>query len=119
MFCRSHRLAVTVVVGVVTALVLAQRPARAQSVQLNPSCGADCPGSGLLQKLLNWGGQYGLWLSLGAFIAGGAMYGWSYFRGQSPGATRGQALALGGAIGAMAIGIAATAINLFYSAANS
>ena len=38
-------------------------------VTMSPS-GSGIPGGALMQKLINWGGQYGLWVSLLAIIIG-------------------------------------------------
>ncbi len=85
-------------------------------VSMNPDAGG-LPGGALMQRLLNWGGQIALWGSLGSILVGGAVYGLSRETGQFKNASLGRTLALGGAAGAILTGLAATIINLLFSAA--
>lgn len=77
------------------------------------------PGAELIQKLLNWSQMIALWGSLAALLIGAAMYGLARESGGYGGATKGKALALGGVVGAILAGVAPTAVNLLFDAAQS
>jgi hypothetical protein len=85
-------------------------------VSVSPSTDG-LPGADLIQRLLNWGQMIALWGSLGAILAGAAMYGLSREGGSYGGAGRGKALALGGVVGAILAGIAPAAVNMLFEAA--
>ena len=76
------------------------------------------PGGALAQRLLNWGGQIALWGSLGSILVGAAIYGLSREAGNYGAASKGRTLALGGVVGAILTGLAATIVNLLFGAAN-
>lgn len=78
---------------------------------------AGMPGAALIQKLLNWTQMVALWGSLAALLAGAAMYGLARESGGYGSASRGKTLALGGVVGAILAGVAPTAINLLFRAA--
>ncbi len=86
-------------------------------VSVEPSS-SGMPGADLIQQLLNWGQMIALWGSLGALLAGAAMYGLAREGGSYGGASRGKSLAMGGVIGAILAGLAPTAINMLFQAAN-
>lgn len=77
------------------------------------------PGAELIQKLLNWSQMIALWGSLAALLIGAAMYGLARESGGYGGATKGKSLALGGVVGAILAGVAPTAVNLLFDAAQS
>lgn len=77
------------------------------------------PGADLIQKLLNWAQMVALWGSLAALLAGAAMYGLAREGGSYSGASRGKAVAIGGAVGAVLAGLAPAAVNLLFRAAAS
>ena len=77
------------------------------------------PGGALIQKILNWSQMAALWGSLAALLIGAAMYGLAREGGSYSSASRGKALALGGALGAVLAGVAPTAVNLLFQAARS
>lgn len=85
-------------------------------VVVNPSSDG-MPGADLIQKLLNWAQMVALWGSLGALLAGAAMYGLAREGGSYGGASRGKTLALGGVVGAILAGVAPTAVNMLFKAA--
>jgi hypothetical protein len=89
-----------------------------QEVQVDPSA-ADLPGAEFIQQLLDWAGMAALWGSLGAILAGAAVYGLSYAGvfGAKVGGV-GKVLAVGGAVGAVLTGLAAAIVNGLYGAAN-
>ena len=93
------------------ALVIAQ-------VTMTPDANG-MPGGSLFQTLLNWGGQVALWGSLGSILVGAAVYGLGREAGNYGAASKGRALALGGVVGAILTGLAATVINLLYGAASA
>ncbi len=77
------------------------------------------PGAEFIQRLLDWAGMAALWGSLGAILAGAAVYGLSYagvFGAEVGGV--GKVLAVGGAVGAVLSGLAAAIVNGLYGAAN-
>lgn len=108
--------------GVARLVAVAANPASvAQSgseVQVDPSA-AGLPGAEFIQRLLNWAGMAALWGSLGAILAGAAVYGLSYAGvfGAKVGGV-GKVLAVGGAVGAILTGLASAIVNGLYGAAN-
>jgi hypothetical protein len=86
-------------------------------VTMTPSADG-MPGGALAQKLLNWGGQIALWGSLGSILVGAAVYGLSREAGNYGAASKGRTLALAGVVGAILTGLAATIVNLLFSAAS-
>ena len=112
---RAHTAALATAVPVAATLLWVEA-AGAEDVRISPNAGG-MPGADMVKRLLNWGGQVALWASVGAFVAGSAMYGWSQWQGRTQGAHRGQTLALGGAVGALLVGVAPAAINMLYRAA--
>jgi hypothetical protein len=85
-------------------------------VSVNPSSDG-MPGADLIQRLLDWGQMIALWGSLGAILAGAAMYGLAREGGSYGGAGKGKALALGGVVGAILAGVAPAAVNMLFTAA--
>lgn len=93
-------------------------PAVLAQVDVEPDA-AGMPGADLIQQLLNWSQMLALWGSLGALLVGAAMYGLAREAGGYQQASRGKTLAMGGAVGAILAGLAPTAVNLLFSAANA
>jgi hypothetical protein len=90
----------------------------AQDVDVNPTSDG-IPGGSTIQNLLDWGGQYALWASLGAILAGGGMYGFGRWGGGGYRmAATGNMLALGGGVGALLVGLGPTIINALYDIAS-
>ena len=87
-------------------------------VSVSPNA-SGMPGAALVQRLLDWTQMVALWGSLGALLAGAAMYGLSRESGSYSGASRGRSLALGGAVGAVLAGVAPAAVNLLFRAAQT
>ncbi len=77
------------------------------------------PGAELIQQLLDWAQMLALWGSLGALLAGAAIYGLAREGGSYQGAARGKSMALGGLVGAILAGLAPAAVNLLFKAAQS
>jgi len=69
------------------------------------------PGAAFWQQILGWLAWAGLAGSLASLLIGGAVWGLSHAGGQSVGASKGKALALGGMAGAILVGLAATIVN--------
>lgn len=89
-----------------------------QEVDVNPSADG-LPGGATLQQLLDWAGQYGLLSSLGAMLAGGGLWAWSRFgSGGIRASVTGAALAAGGGVGALLVGLAPTLVNSLYDIAS-
>ena len=80
--------------------------------------GEGAPGGAMMQKLLNWTGQYGLWGCLASLIVGGGIWGLSQQFGNGMQAGKGKMLAAAGGIGAVIIGLAAVIVNTLFSAAS-
>jgi hypothetical protein len=86
-------------------------------VEVSPDA-SGMPGADLIQQLLNWSQMLALWGSLGALLAGAAMYGLAREGGGYQQASRGKTIALGGAVGAVLAGVAPSAVNMLFSAAS-
>ena len=84
-----------------------------QEVQVSPSDGG--PGTEALQTLLNWLGGYSLMACLAAVLAGGGLYAYSRSRGSHGMAVTGTALAAGGAVGTILVGLAPAIVNALYN----
>ena len=84
-------------------LLLAQIP--------NPTPTNDFPGGELALQALGWLKWLGLAGSLAAFFIGGAVWGLSQAGGNSFAASRGRNYALGGAAGAIVVGLGSTLVN--------
>ena len=87
-------------------------------VEFTPSSDG-APGGAMMQKLLNWTGQYGLWGCLASLIVGGGIWGLSQQFGNGMAAGKGKMLAAAGGIGAVIIGLAAVIVNTLFSAASA
>ena len=85
-------------------------------VEFTPSADG-APGGAMMQTLLNWAGQYGLWGCLFSLIVGGGIWGLSQQFGNGMAAGKGKMLAAAGGIGAVIIGLAAVIVNTLFSAA--
>ncbi len=85
-------------------------------VSVNPTTDG-MPGANLIQQILNWLAQAALWGSLGSILAGAAMFWVGHQTGHFGGASKGKTLAVAGAVGACVAGIAPSAVNLLYRAA--
>lgn len=80
---------------------------------------ASAPGSGAIQKLLNWGGWFALAASLAGIIIGAGMWAHSSSTGSYGGVHRGKQYVLGGAIGALLLGVAPLLISTFFTTGQS
>jgi hypothetical protein len=78
-----------------------------------PTGGA--PGSAAVQKLLDWGGWFALAASLGGLIIGAGMWAHSSSSGSYGGVHKGKQYVLGGAIGALVLGVAPILLSTLYS----
>ena len=87
-------------------------------VEFTPSADG-APGGAMMQTLLNWTGQYGLWGCLASLIVGGGIWGLSQQFGNGMAAGTGKMLAAAGGIGAVIIGLAAVIVNTLFSAASA
>jgi hypothetical protein len=84
---------------------------------VNPSpTSQGMPGAGLWNQVLGWMMQWGLWLSLMAIILGAGGWWVSASTGSYGGASKGKQFVLGGAIGALIIGLGPTIVNLLFAA---
>ena len=94
-----------------TTVVLAATPT------FSPTGGA--PGSGAIQQLLNWGGWFALAASLAGIIIGAGMWAHSSTTGSYGGVHRGKQYVLGGAVGALLLGVAPILISTFFTTGQS
>jgi len=77
------------------------------------------PGGQLIQQLLDWGGGVALAAGLGAMIYGGGLWGWSMHTQNYGSMHKGKTFVMGGAIGALVLGVAPLAISTFFHAAQA
>ena len=98
------------VVGTVGA-VLAQ-------VEVSPTS-QDFPGGAMMQKMINWAGQFGLWGSVASLLVGAGIWGVSQHFGNGYQAGKGKILAAAGAIGAVITGLAPLIVNTLFNAARA
>lgn len=96
-----------------TLATVAHMAGLGQEVDVNPT-GAGAPGGATIQALLNWLGQYALWSCLAAILAGGGMYAYSRTRGGHGMAVTGTALAAGGGVGTILVGLGPAIVNSLY-----
>jgi hypothetical protein len=89
------------------------RLAAGDTPTFTPTGGA--PGSGAVQKLLDWGGWFALAASLGGLIIGAGMWAHSSSSGSYGGVHKGKQYVLGGAIGALVLGVAPILLSTLYS----
>lgn len=85
----------------------------ASTPTFTPTAGA--PGSAAVQKLLDWGGWFALAASLGGLIIGAGMWAHSSTSGSYGGVHRGKQYVLGGAIGALVLGVAPLLISTLFA----
>jgi hypothetical protein len=83
------------------------------TVVVNPT-GIDAPGKDTIQDLLDWLGQYSLWACVAAMVAGGGLFAWARRTGGHSMAVTGTALAGGGAVGTILVGLAPEIVNTLY-----
>ncbi len=125
--CHRHRLrawaqalATTVVMVVVTNLSTAvayAAPVLAQ-VEVSPTS-ADFPGGAMMQKMVNWAAQFGLWGSVASILVGAGIWGISQQFGNGYQAGKGKILAAAGAAGAVFTGLAPVIVNTLHNAAQA
>lgn len=108
-------MAATIAVGAIVGLAAA--PAYAQ-VEVTPTS-AGFPGGEMVQKLINWVGQFGLWGSVASLLIGAGIWGVSQQFGNGFQAGKGKILAAAGAIGAVLTGLAPVIVNTLYTAARA
>ncbi len=89
----------------------------ASTPTFTPTAGA--PGSAAVQKLLDWGGWFALAASLGGLIIGAGMWAHSSTSGSYGGVHRGKQYVLGGAIGALVLGVAPLLISTLFTTGKS
>jgi hypothetical protein len=72
-----------------------------------------------VQKLLDWGGWFALAASLGGLIIGAGLWAHSSTSGSYGGVHRGKQYVLGGAIGALVLGVAPLLISTLFTTGKS
>jgi hypothetical protein len=103
--------------ALVTMLFVVAPAAMVAADPVNPSpTSQGMPGAGLWNQVLGWMMQWGLWLSLMAIILGAGGWWVSASTGSYGGASKGKQFVLGGAIGALIIGLGPTIVNLLFAA---
>ena len=103
------------VLAFATAILLPASAAFADPVNPTPST-TGMPGAALWNQVLGWMMQWGLWLSLAAIVLGAGGWWVSASTGSYGGASKGKQFVLGGAIGALIIGLGPTMVNLLFNA---
>ena len=98
-----------------TVILLPTSAAFADPVNPTPSTDG-MPGAALWNQVLGWMMQWGLWLSLAAIVLGAGGWWVSASTGSYGGASKGKQFVLGGAIGALIIGLGPTIVNLLFNA---
>ena len=88
-------------------------PTSPPTVVVDPT-GEGAPGRETIQDLLNWLGQYALWACVAAILAGGGMFAWARRSGAHGMAVTGTALAGGGVVGTILVGLAPEIVNALY-----
>ena len=84
-------------------------------VDVSPST-EGMPGAELWQQVLGWLMQWGLWLSFAAIFLGAGGWWISASTGSYGGTSRGKQFVLGGALGALVIGLGPSLVNLLFNA---
>ena len=98
-----------------TVAVVPPPAAFADPVNPTPST-TGMPGAALWNQVLGWMMQWGLWLSLAAIVLGAGGWWVSASTGSYGGASKGKQFVLGGAVGALIIGLGPTMVNLLFNA---
>ncbi len=91
--------------------------AGAQDFGASPGCGGGCPGGGFIRTLIGWIGQYSLWASFAAAIAGFGIWAWSRSQGGGYGMSKGQGYIVAGFAGIAGVSMAATIAQTLWGAA--
>jgi len=98
-------------------LLTALEPAGAQDFGASPGCGGGCPGGNFIGTLIGWIGQYSLWASFAAALAGFGIWAWSRSQGGGYGMSKGQGYIVAGFAGVAGISMAATIAQTLWGAA--
>ena len=85
-------------------------------VEVTPTT-ADFPGGEMMQRLINWAGQFALWGSVASLLIGAGIWGVSQQFGNGMQSGKGKTLAASGAVGAVLTGLAAVIVNTLFTAA--
>lgn len=119
---RAWATAVATTVAVVVASHLQTAVAHAQvvlaQVQVNPTS-TDFPGGAMVQKMIDWAAQFGLWGSVASLLIGAGIWGVSQQFGNGFQSGKGKVLAAAGAVGAVLTGLAPIIVNTLYNAAQA
>jgi len=84
--------------------------AGAEDVRVSPTS-AGMPGSDAIGTLVNWLGQLALLGGLAAILAGGAMFGWTYWNGNSGGQNKATKMIMGAGVAALTVAVGPEVIN--------
>ncbi len=116
----AQALATTVVMVVASHLTTAVARAQAviAQVEVTPTS-ADFPGGAMVQKMVNWAAQFGLWGSVVSLLIGAGIWGMSQQFGNGYQAGKGKILVAAGAVGAVFTGLAPVIVNTLYNAAQA
>lgn len=115
---RSAVAATVVLVMPVLASDTAEAQAVLAQVESTPTS-ADFPGGSMVQKIVNWAAQFGLWGSVVSILVGAGIWGISQQFGNGYQAGKGKMLAGAGAAGAVFVGLAPIIVNTLFNAAGS
>lgn len=95
------------------------RIAAAQNFGNSPGCGGGCPGGTFISTLIGWIGQYSLWASFAAALAGFGIWAWSRSQGGGYGMSKGQGYIVAGFGGVAGVSMAAAVARLLWGAASA
>lgn len=115
---RAYAAAAVVLIAPMWNTATAHAQAVLAQVEVTPT-GTDFPGGSMVQKMINWAGQFGLWGSVASLLIGAGIWGVSQQFGNGYQAGKGKTLAGAGAVGAVLTGLAAIIVNTLYNAAGA
>ena len=119
---RRLRTCLRTLISVVATLVVnnlttaAHAQAVLAQVSVTPTS-SEFPGGAMVQKMIDWAGQFALWGSLVSLLIGAGIWGVSQQFGNGYQAGKGKILAAAGAVGAVLTGLAAVIVNTLFNAA--
>lgn len=114
---RASELAVAITATALVIVGATASPGHAQ-VEVTPTS-SGFPGGDMVQRMINWVGQFGLWGSVASLLVGAGIWGVSQQFGNGFQAGKGKILAAAGAIGAVLTGLAPVIVNTLYEAARA
>jgi hypothetical protein len=115
---RVATVTVLAVIGVNLRAMAAHAGTVIAQVEMEPTS-SDFPGGTMVQKIVNWAGQFGLWGSICSLLVGAGIWGISQHFGNGYQAGKGKILAAAGGVGAVLTGLAPIIVNTLFNAASA